>query len=169
MVGLTTIIERIPVKESGSRIRLSSTILGRLDWGTYGQPFECFGIFRLPNELICAPKALTTENGAHPFDDALHLIENTALSTPSSLKNIPAARVITASYRVIGFEASWPSRSGKQLDLKLGTAITARLGWQQGQGTYIYAAAWNRILLIMSETRFNETQREDFTDGNLNI
>lgn len=163
-------VEKVTVKESGSRIRLSADVLTPLNWKEFGDDFECWGIFRYPGELLCAPKALKSENGQHPFGPALTVLED--LSPPeavSSLVDIPSALTLTALTRVFAFTASWPSENKKQLDLKLRVPVTSQLGWNRGSETTVHCIPWTRILILLSDSRFQEVQRQDFTGGSLQL
>lgn len=163
-------VEKITIKESGSRIRLSADVLTPLGWQEFGQSFECWGVFRYPGELLCAPKALTTENGTHPFAAALTIIEELEPTGPvAPLAGIPSSRVLTAFRRIFAFDATWLNESRKQLDLKLGVAVTAQLGWSRGGESNVYGIPWTRVLILLAENRYQEVEKQDFTEGALHL
>lgn len=162
-------IEEITLKESGSRIRLSANLLTPLAWTEFGDDFDCWAIFRYPGELLCAPKALTVDDGTHPFAAALAAIELPPSGHVSPLHEVPPSRVLTAFQRVFSFQASWSSGAKKQLDLKLGVDNTALLGWSKGSGSRVYGIPWTRILVLLSQKRYEEVQKQDFTDGSLRL
>lgn len=169
-MSVPVLVEKITIKESGSRIRLSPDLLTPLGWQEFGQSFECWGVFRYPGELLCAPKALITENGTHPFAAALNVIEELAPTGPVvSLADIPPSRVLTAFRRIFAFESTWSNESMKQLDLKLGVAVTVQLGWFRGTESNVYGIPWTRVLVLLAEERYHEVEKQDFTDGALNL
>ena len=79
------------------------------------------------------------------------------------LADIPPASVLTAPFRIFNFKSKWTTDSRTQLDLQLGTEFTRRLGWGSDVIRPIYARAWSRLLLLVSESRFVEVQNQDFT------
>jgi len=159
----------ITVSETGSRVRLSTSLLEMLGWTTLENGFECLGIFRRDGEMICAPEGLKTQDGVHPFQSVLDIIEAPQASTTFRLREVPRAATITAGARVIKFETSWVSPQKKQLNLKLGVTVMSRLGWSASSPCVVYTAPWGAILLIMSSNRYGEVRNEDFTGGELNL
>src|SRR5579862_2075314 len=139
--------------ERGTRIRLSADLLGRLDWWGFATDPPCWGVFRQPGELLCAPKGLTDEHGSHPFEAVLHLASAAPVGSASAWAQIPSGRVITAPDRVIEFSAAWTSDQ-KQLSLKIGRDTGRQLGWSEDANPPIYANNWGQILLLMSQQRY---------------
>ena len=144
------------------RIRLSQDILQELQWPE-DEEFECLGFFRVPGELLCAAQLNTNDDGSHPFDPILRFRSLTQPKNIHLLADIPPASVLTAPFRVFNFKSKWTTASRTQLDLQLGTEMTKRLGWGPEVIHPIYARAWSRLLLLVSETRFVEVQNQDFT------
>lgn len=146
--------------ERGTRIRLSAGILGRIDWAEFTPKPECWGIFRQPGELLCAPRALTGEDGRHPFTEILAIAARTPDEPAPRWSQIPSARVITAPDRVISFPAAW---SGEQLLLKIGRDTGRRLGWSEENEPPIYLSNWARILIVMSQSFYESVLRQDLS------
>jgi hypothetical protein len=140
-------------------------LLEHLNWPRSEQEFKCFGVFRAPGELLCAAEGIRKADGSHIFDSILRYLNLPEFDELASVSDVPSARVLTASQRIIEFSASWLT-GNKQLDLKLGVTNTRRLGWSQATPP-IHGWAWSRILLLLSNERFIETQKEDFTDGEI--
>jgi hypothetical protein len=144
------------------RIRLSQDILRELQWPE-SEEFECLGFFRLPGELICAAQSNKNDDGSHPFDPILRFRDHPHQRNIHLLADIPPASVLTAPFRVFNFTSKWTSDSRTQLDLQLGTEMTKRMGWELPVIRPIYARAWSRLLLLVSESRFVDVQSQDFT------
>jgi len=151
-----------------SRIRISSGMIGVLGWNSFQADFQCLGLFRGREELLCAPIELTCESGDHPFADVTAIILSTAQPEQiPSLRSIPPVRNLIASDRLISFGASWANESQSQLDLNLGAEITGRLGWSKQASTArpIYVSTYGGILIAISERRFLKAQEEDLTES----
>ncbi|MCG7974902.1 MAG: hypothetical protein JAZ16_07590 [Candidatus Thiodiazotropha taylori] len=158
-------IQEISLKESGSRIRMSPVLIRTLQWEAFEEGFECWGVFRKVGEFLCAPVDLLGYD-SHPFQDAL----DSVIQPPEmvlNLRDIPPTRVLTANSRIVKFTTSWVGKEKKQLSLKLGTHITKKLGWDTGRSVMLYALAWGKVLILLSENRYNDVQEEDFTNGKM--
>jgi hypothetical protein len=144
------------------RVRLSQDILQELQWPK-DEEFDCLGFFRVPGELLCAAQSNTNEDGSHPFDPILRFRNHAQQKNIHALADIPPASVLTAPFRIFNFKSKWTTDTRTQLDLQLGTEVTKRLGWGSEPIRPIYARAWSRLLLLVSESRFVEVQSQDFT------
>jgi hypothetical protein len=150
------------------RVRLSQDVLSELQWPAE-QEFNCHGFFRFPGELLCAAASVKNADGTHPFDAVLRFRQLPLPKNIHAVSAIPPASVLTAGYRVFDFPAKWTSESRTQLHLQIGIEATKRLGWASGTVVPpasvppLYAMAWSSLLLLMSETRFQAVQEQDFT------
>jgi hypothetical protein len=156
----------VPVGGSRSRIRLSAGTITALEWGTYAEDFDCLGLFRSQEELLCAPADAKCENGEHPFADVLAIVESASpLTRISALGDIPPARNLIAPERLIRFTASWTTAGHSQLDLNLGVEVTGQLGWSRQPGSThpIYVGTYGGIIVVMSERGFLTAQQEDLS------
>jgi hypothetical protein len=147
------------------RVRLSQDILQELQWPG-DEEFECIGFFRVPGELLCAAQSNRNEDGSHPFDSIIRFNNYPHQRNVHTPADIPPASVLTAPFRVFNFTSKWTTGSRTQLDLQLGTEMTKRLGWEPQGPRPIYARAWSRLLLLVSESRFLDVQSQDFSTWN---
>ena len=152
------------------RVKISVKLIGALGWDKYKENFRCYGIFRSEGELLCAATSLTNSEGEHPFGTALDFLNFVPPESIERLEEIPSARVLVATDRVFEFDSVW-SKKRKQLELRLKTVVTKRLGWTSASQPQppLYAFAFSEILLLMSQSRFREACREDFTGGQFNL
>ena len=151
---------RLAGAERGTRIRLSAELLRRIDWREFEDGPACWGVFRRPGELLCAPKNLVGDDGCHPFEQILELVALEPQKPGPSWTSIPTARIITAPDRVIEFPTAWTSNR-QQLTMKIGRKVTRRLGWSQKKSSPIYATNWARILILMSQSRYDAVQMSE--------
>jgi hypothetical protein len=146
------------------RIRISTGVISTLGWDSFQESFECFGWFRTREELLCAPTSLQTEDGEHPFAQAIERVEAlSAAARAPSLAAIPEAKHLVAADRLIKFDASWTNTARSQLDLKIGVDISARLGWLTDSSPPILIGTYGAILIAMSESRYLQSQEEQLT------
>jgi len=140
----------IPVQVTGSRIRLGGPLVRK--WGVHdiaGEAFVCAGFFRHAGELVCSPVA-DGHHGQHWLDLRTDLLEAAAKLSVEGDKSYlpPETGLLVAPTRIVEFDARWTS--GRiQLDLKVGQAITSRLGYD-GKSTNIFAVTWGGHLVLMS-------------------
>ena len=148
------------------RIRLSSGLINSLGWTTQQASFDCYGLFRGREELLCAPVDLQDKAGDHPFGKVLRIVEAVRNpDLPLSLRDVPSARDLVAGERFIEFKATWTGDIHSQLDLNLGVDVTDRLGWTKNPGDArpIYVGSFGPIFIAMSERRYSAAQEEDLT------
>jgi hypothetical protein len=155
-----------PSASTRSRIRLSSGIINSLGWDSYQTNFDCYGLFRGREELLCAPIELVDDFGGHPFAKVISIVD--ALSTPPkapALQDIPSVRYLLATDRLITFKATWTSNARSQLDLNLGVENTKELGWskQPTGAPPIYLGTYGSIFIVISERRYLIGREEDLT------
>jgi hypothetical protein len=156
-----------PSATSRSRIRLSSGIIHSVGWDSFEASFECYGLFRRAEELLCAPIELVDDSGGHPFAEVLSIVEAVSMAPKApALRDIPSVSQLLASDRLITFKATWTTDARSQLDLNLGVENTGQLGWsKQPTGTPpIYVGTYGGILIAMSERQFLKAKEEDLTN-----
>jgi hypothetical protein len=155
-----------PSPSSRSRVRLSSGIIGSVGWDSFQTSFECYGLLRGSEELLCAPIELVDDLGEHPFADVLSIVDavSSAPKVPA-LRDIPSVTQLLASERLVTFKASWTTDARSQLDLNLGVEITGQLGWsKQPTGVPpIYLGTYGSVLIAISERRYLMAREEDLT------
>ncbi len=160
--------ESITISESGSRLRLSASILKRINWADTRDEFDCIGLIRCPGELLCAPSDMVDQESRHPFHAALGYRSLRPTSDIPMLDDVPTAVVLTAPDRMSDFGASWNTKR-TQLTLKVGVRVMRELGWDTGSKVVIRATNWGPILLLLSADRYSRLREADFTGGHLNI
>lgn len=116
-----------------------------------------------------APTSLSEGDAEHPFEAALGFRDIAPESPVTKLSDIPPASVVTAPNRVIEFESAWVGKERNQLDLKVGAYAMQGLGWKPGASAEVFPAVWRPVLILMSQQRYTEVQREDFTQGSLRL
>lgn len=85
-----------PSPASRSRIRLSSGLINSVSWESFKANFDCYGLFRGSEELLCAPTELVDDQGAHPFAEVLSIVE--AVSTAPRVPALRAASQASACF-----------------------------------------------------------------------
>jgi hypothetical protein len=137
-----------------------------LGWTTQQATFDCYGLFRGREELLCAPVDLQDKAGDHPFEKVLRIVEAVRNpDLPVSLRDIPSARDLVAGERLFEFKAAWTADTRSQLDLNLGVDVTDRLGWKKtpGEACSIYVRSFGPIFIAMSERYYLAAWEEDLT------
>jgi hypothetical protein len=156
-----------PPATGRGRIRLSSGLITSLGWtAQQASSFDCYGLFRGREELLCAPIDLQDKAGDHPFGKVFRIVEavrNPEL--PISLRDVPSAGDLVASERVIEFKATWTGDTRSQLDLNLGVDVTDRLGWAKNlrDACPIYVGSFGPIFIAMSERRYRTALEEELS------
>lgn len=157
-----------PNKSNRSRIRLSKGILDLLGWSGQQQQFDCIGVFRTSGEFLVAPNWLDSDEGSHPFEVLFEFEKPPNPNEIMQLKDVPPAAVVVSRYRIVRFTADW-TKGEKQLDLKVGSQVTTKLGWGEESGTPIYTVPWGPILCLISQNELQQANAKDFTGGHLRL
>ncbi len=150
----------------GSRIRISKRLFTALGWASHTDHFDCIGVFRNIGEFLISPLWVKTDEDTHPFEVLFSYEQPPSSQNIMPINDIPPTRVITAANRISRIQASW-TKSKEQLDLKVGVAISRRLGWEKSSNPPIYPIVWGSFLVLISEKEFFRAQSEDFTGGHL--
>jgi len=160
-------IKPIQIEGSASRVRLSNQVISRLGWNDFDSDFICYALLRKQGEILCSPLDINTENGEHPFQTAIDIVDTLHPLPVPELQDIPSTSILLASQRLSKFEAHWTSTARKQIDLKLGKDMTQYL--RRGKSHKVFPICWGKILILLSETEFLESLQTDFTGGDLNL
>jgi len=145
----------ISVPRDRYRVRIPGDLASTLGWPKAENGTDCLGIFRRHGELLCTAQALETIDRAQALQGIEALPEPPHGDT-GSITEVPTAEELIQPFRVILFRAVWLKPPSNQLELQLSTANTERLGWTIATRAPIFAIAWSRYLLLMSEARYSE-------------
>lgn len=150
--------------DMGARLRVSGGVLDELGWSAHKEDFQCFGILRAPEELLCVPEWLRTDEDVHPLERALEMVEHLKSAPPVDLLAVPTLDVLALRYRVFMFAAVWHPPKKVQLDLKIGINLAERLsiGEQPGsRSRRAFAAIYGGMLILASERHGTEVMKTD--------
>lgn len=150
---------------SRSRLRISGSLISALGWDSVGSSFDCYGIFRSHQELLCAPVDFVVQSSnEHPFVEVIGHVQTIEAATRSpTLRDIPRLRDLVMSDRLVRFSASWTNESRSQLDLNLGADVADRLGWtrEPDSARPLYVCTHGGILIAVSEQQYIDAMSED--------